>query len=383
MKTVINYLTLVLVFLTLTNCSKDSEPINEAKNASFLAFYKPSGEQILGEDKLVAKLSVDNGNLSYSAFLDAYPGSGMTVDCSINHKKLAMGLEWRAFDNQGIYMDLNDPDYETLPLATPKNENYYAFFQGRSQNVSDNGYVIYISGTNNIYYGDEGRRILMRYNPKDASVISVPSPVDFALSQPEKGSDTDFGQYNTNIFASPDGRYAYGHIEAFGTEGGGIHWDYEFLFQFDFENLEFTRLGDAEDNDVTIYAMTLDRKNLIYSNHGVMKMLNLETGTTSLPDSEMNLVNVQKNSWNNYGACVGTTSGKVLYKNFVNNTETTVCDTYGRIRNAMFSENGDQIYFIIDSDERYLCLSEDLSENSPYDTLCSVPSEFYDLVLIK
>lgn len=280
-------------------------------------------------------------------------------------------------------MDMGDLEYKNLPLATPKNSNYYSFFNGRTQNISDNGYVIYISGTNNIHYGDEGRRFLMRYNPSNESVISIPSPVDFALSQPERGSDTDFGQYNTNIFASTDGRYAYGHIEAFGTEGGGIHWDYEFLFQFDFESLTFTRLGDVEDDNVSIYAMTLDRNYLIYTNDGVMKMLNIRTGAISYPDPDMNLINVQKNSWNNNGACVGTTSGKVFYKDFVNDTETIVCDAYGRIRNAMFSESGEQIYFIIDRDERHLCLSENLTEDSPYDTLCIVPSEFYDFVLIK
>lgn len=374
---------LILSVLLLVNCSKDEDLFSDSKNVDFLAFYKPSSENILGENKLVAKLSLNKGELSYSTFLEVYPGSSMSSDCAINNNKMAMGLEWRAFDNQGMYMDLDDDEYEYLPLATPRNDNYYSFFNGGTQNVSDNGYVIYIAGTNNIYYGDEGRRNLMRYNPANGELISIPSPVEFALSQPEKGGDTDFAQFNTNIFASTDGRYAYGHIEAFGTEGGGIHWDYEFLFQYDFENMEFTRLGDADDNDVSIYAMTLDRKYLIYSNNGLMKMLNVVTGAISFPDPDMNLVNVKKNSWNNYGACVGTTAGRLLYKNFVNNTETVVCDMYGRIKNAMFSKSGDQIYFIIDSDEKYLCLTEGLVEDSPYDTLCVIPQEFYDILLIK
>ncbi len=263
MKNILKGLTLILMSLILTYCGEyDIDPGsgNDSENAEFLAYYKPSSDKILGENYLVAKLSLNKGDLSYSSFLNVYPNSNMTTDCAINNNKMAMGLFWRDFDNQGIYMDLDDTSYEYLPLATPKNDNYYAFFNGGTQNVSDNGYVTYISGTNNVHYGDEGRRNLMRYNPDNEEIKAVGSPVGFALEQPEKGDDTDFGQYNTNIFASLDGRYAYGHIEAYGTEGGGIHWDYEFLFQFDFENEKFTRLGDEDDDDVTIYAMTSDRK---------------------------------------------------------------------------------------------------------------------------
>jgi hypothetical protein len=378
-----SFLALVMILLMFANCSEDDEENRDSKNVEFLAYYKPGSDQILGEDKLVAKLSLNNGELLYSSFLDVYPGNWMAVDCAINNGKMAMGLFWRDFDNQGIYMNLDDADYKNLPLATPKDENYYAFFKTRTQNVSDNGYVIYLSGTDNIHYGDEGRGNLMRYDPENDDVILIPDPVGFALGQPEKGGDTDFAKYNTNIFASTDGRYAYGHIEAYGTDWGVLHWDYEFLFQYDFEDMEFTRLGDEDDSDVSIYAMTSDRKYIIYSNSGVMKMLDVETGNVSLPNPDMNLVNVNKNNWNKYGACVGTSNGYLMYKDFVNDTEIAVCDVSGDVQTAMFSKSGDRIYFIIDSDQRYLCLTEDLTADSPYDTLCVVPAEFYDFVLIK
>nr|MDA3865993.1 hypothetical protein [Salinivirgaceae bacterium] len=369
MKRIMNLgLAFIFCILILAGCDEDDVSLNESNNVDFLALYKPGSEQILGADKLVAKMSLNKGELTFAPFLDVYPGSSMTADCSINNKKLAMGLEWRAFDNQGIYMDMGDLKYENLPLATPRSDSYYAFFNGGTQNVSDNGYVIYISGTNNIYYGDEGKRILMRYNSATHDSISIPSPVAFALSQPEKGGDTETCQYNTNIFGSTDGRYAYGHLEAFGLQGNMYHWDYEILFQYDFENEEFTRLGEAEDDDAHIYAMTADRKYLIYSNRGVMKMLNIETNQVSLPDPDMNLINVNRNNWNNYGACVGTTNGYVVYKDFVSNKEIDVCDVSVRVKNTMFSKSGDRIYFVIDSDEKYLCLTEGLTENSPYDT---------------
>jgi hypothetical protein len=376
-------LAFIFCMLILAGCDEDDVSLNESNNVDFLALYKPGSEQILGADKLVAKLSLQNGELSYSSFLDVYPGTSMTTDCAINNNKMAMGLFWRDFDNQGIFMEMDNKNYEHLPLASPKNDNYYSYFDGRTQNVSENGFVIYISGTNNKSYGDEARRHLMRYNLVSGELISIPSPVAFALGQPEKGNDTDFAQFNKNIFASKDGRYAYGHIEAFGTEGGSLHWDYEFLFQYDFENMEFSRLGDPDDSDVSIYAMTSDRKYIIYANNGVMKMLNVESGVVSLPDPSMNLVNVQKSNWNNYGACVGTTNGYVVYKDFVSNKEIDVCDVSGRVKNTMFSKSGDRIYFVIDSDEKYLCLTEGLTENSPYDTLCIVPQEFYDFILIK
>ena len=375
-------LMLMFSFLFICSCEKDENPIDDYNNVEFIAYYKPSSEKVLGEDKMLAKLSVSNGATSYASFLDVYPDNSLVADSDIDNNVLAMGLFWRDFDNQGMYMNLDDNEYNLLPLVAPPQDDDYSYFSASTADVTENGYIIYISATNDINYGDQYRPHLVRYDKDNDKLAIADGVVAFALSQPEKGGDTDFAQVNRNIFASTDGRYAFGHMEAYGTEGGGIHWDYNILFKYDFENGAFTRLGDIDDYKVTIHAMTEDRKYLIYTNNYQMKVLNVETGY--ITESEMNLVNVGENSWNNYGACVGATSGNLYYKDFANNNEVTVCSPGGSPKNTMFSKDGSKIYFTLKGyEEKYLCVTDGITEGSNYDTLGAYPLEFYDIVLIK
>lgn len=388
MKKILTFMSVILFMLFLSFCSDDSNPVepNDSSNsnvASFLAFYKPSSTKILGADKLLVKLTVKGKEISYSEFLNVYPdGDGIVNHCDIQNNMLAMDPFWRDFDNQGIYMNLSDNDYKYLPLVKPSKDSDFSYFNEGTANVSHNGYIIYSSATNNKYYGDDYIPFLVRYNPSTDQTDIAISPDAFALGQPEKGSDTEAAQFNRNIFCSPDGKYAYGHLEAFGVEGGGIHWDYNILFKYDFDAKEYTRLGDSNDNDVSIKAMGSDRTWILYSNNYDYKVLNLTTG--NITNTTMHTINVKKNSWGKNGACVGATSGKLYYKDFVNNSEIVVCETDGSPYNAMFSASEDRIFFTLDGDSnKYLCVTESLEEGCNYDTLGTFPNEFYDMIMIK
>lgn len=388
MKRLLSFSLLFMLIFVILNCSDDGNPVDpndtiNSAEASFLVFYKPSSTKILGANKLLVKLTVKGKEISYSEFLNVYPdGDGIVNHCDIQNNMLAMDPYWRDFDNQGIYMKLSDNNYEYLPLVDPSSDSDYSYFNGRTANVSHNGYIIYSSATNNKYYGDQYRPFLLRYNPTDGKTDIADSPKQFALSQPEKGSDTEMAQFNRNIFCSPDGKYAYGHLEAYGTEGGGLHWDYNILFRYDFDAREYKRLGDSSDDDVSIIAMGSDRTWILYFNGNDYKVLNLTTGNITY--TTINTVNVKKNSWGKNGACVGATNGKLYYKDFVNDQEIVVCETEGTPYNAMFSQNGDKIFFTLsDYSNKYLCITESLEEGCSYDTLGTFPTEFYDMVLIK
>lgn len=393
MKKTQKILIIAIAALLLNSCSNKDNPLvpdtggnQNGSSASFLAYYKPGTDMVLGETPLVALLSYENNNMTYSAFLNAYPPNSMTDNADINNNILAMGLH-KDFDDDGgvgVYLEMNADNAYYLPLVTPTGNNDYSYFQPTTADVTDNGYVVYSAATNDRSYGDEYVPFLMRFNVATGDTLIAVSPDAFALVQPEKGSDTEGAQFNRNLFASLDGKYAYGHIEAYGVEGGGIHWDYNILFRYDFENREYKRLGEPTDNDVNIIAMGSNRNWILYSNNGQRKILDLATNTVTYTD--MHTINVKKNSWGPNGACVGASDGTLWYKDFVNNKEILVCQTnaYGWAYNAMFSKDGGRIYFMIEgSDNNYLCITENLTENCNYDTLGTVPSEFYDMIMVK
>ncbi len=392
MKNNFTLISLIILSLFFNACSKKSNPVDpnssgEKESVSFLAYYKPGNEKVLGETPLIALLKFENNQLSYTSFLNAYPPQGMTENADINGNVLSMGLHADFNDDggQGLYLDLSGDNAHYLPLVPPTGNNDYSYFQPTTSDVSENGqFVIYSSATNDRSYGDEYQPFLIRYNVVTGDSSVAVSPKAFALSQPEKGTDTETGMIERNIFASPDGKYAYGDIVAFGLEGNSYHYDYYILFRYDFEAREYKRLGETDDNNANIIAMGSERTWILYSNNGQQKLLNLATNTVTYPN--INAINVKKNSWGINGACVGSSSGNLYYKDFVNNNEVTVCqtNTYGWAYNAMFSNDGGKIYFTLDGNNtKYLCVTDGITENSKYDTLGTYPEEFYDIIMVK
>jgi len=384
MKNKFAFISLIIIALLFSCEKKDNTGVDAVL---FLAYYIPAKEKVLGDTPSVALLKYENNKLYYSAsaFLNAYPPTGMTENADINNNILAMGLH-SDFDKdggRGLYMDLSADNAFYLPLVPPSKSSLYSYFQPTTADVTENGYVVYSSATNNRSYGDEYIPFLIRYNVATKDSLVAISPKAFALSQPEKGTDTETGIIQRNIFASPDGKYAYGCISAFGLDGNIYHYDYYILFRYDFDAKEYKRLGETNDNDVTIISMNPNRTWILYSNKGQRKILDLATNTVTYTD--MNTVNVKKNSWGENGACVGASTGNLYYKDFVNNKETVVCQTDGWPYNAMFSKDGGKIYFTLDgnNNNKYLCVTSSLDENSKYDILGTYPAEFHDMIMVK
>ena len=398
LKKIMGLLLMVVMVLSVvvTGCNKDEtvtpddggggdNPQGDFDNVQFLAYYKPDTKNATGDEKSIYLVTVKDGELTYSKFLNAYPATNMTDNCDINNNVMVLGLNPSAFNNNGVYMSLDDDNAYYLPLVEPvQGSNDYAYFQTTTADVADNGVIIYSSATNDLSYGDQYKFFLLRFNPSDNTYDIAESPNSFVLGQPEVGDDTEVGLIQRTLFASPDGKYAYGQVDGYGIDGGSYHYDYEILFRYDFEQKTYTRLGDANDNDVTIKAMTSDRRYILYSNHGTYKFLDLQTGNITTTD--MNTMNVKKNSWGKNGCCVTSTNGNLYYKDFVNNKEIIVCQTtgYGWARNAMFSKNESKIYFMKDgSKENYLCVTSGVTEGSTYDTIGALPTAIYDLIMVK
>ena len=392
-KSILGLLLMVIMVLSvaITGCKKDDtgtpgggdDPQGDSDNVQFLAYYKPDSKSGSGSEKSIYLVTVKDGELSYANFLNAYPESSMTENCDINNNVMVLGLKASDFDNKGAYMNLNDDAAYYLPLVEPSESSDYSYYQTSTGDVADNGIIIYSSATNDQSYGDEYTPFLLRFNPSDNTYDVAISPNSFVIGQPEVGDDTEAGLIERTLFASPDGKYAYGQVDGYGVDGGSYHWDYEILFKYDFEQETYTRLGDVNDNDVTIDAMTSDRRYILYSNDGTKKLLDLQTGNITTTD--MNTMNVQKNSWGKNGCCVGASTGDLYYKDFVNNKEILVCSTgYGWASNAMFSKNESKIYFTKSgSDVNYLCVTSGVTEGSTYDTIGALPKEIYDMVMIK
>ncbi len=195
-----------IMLLFLLGCNKDDDISKEnenpgiTENVEFLAYYKPGTEKVLGSDKSIVLISVNNGELAYSVYLNAYPESGMIDNCDINNNVMVLGLNSRDFDNKGAYKNLNDPDAYYLPLIEPSQSSDYSYFQTGTGDVSDNGYIIYSDATNDMNYGDEYKPYLMRFNTSDGTSEMAISANSFVLGQPERKSDTEVGQITRTIF---------------------------------------------------------------------------------------------------------------------------------------------------------------------------------------
>ena len=389
------FVVLTIILLFLLQCDSDSSPTesnggdgpgNSPTAMQFLAFYEPDGENVMGDSKQIVSIEVQSGEASYSAFHDLYPYRDNLFSYSdFNENVLAMGLHYNiykdmGYGSKGVFIDMATGDHRELPMVAPSQDSDYSYFLSSTSRVSDNDMILYLSATNDKSYGDEYRPYLIRYNTADNTHQVAASPESFVLNQPEKGDDTETGQINRYVCISPDGRYAYGVVEAYGVSGN-IHWDYEILFQYDFETEEYKRLGEEGDDDVNFYGMSRDGKYLIYANNHVKKLYNTATESVSeidfRPSHGLSPVEIKDN-----GFCNDGTTG-IYFWDFLNNQEIKVIHTYNT-EDAQFTNAGDAILFTLEgSDTNYICISEDLSEDTNWDTLGMVPKEFSDIKLIR
>jgi hypothetical protein len=357
---------------------------NSVDKMSLIAYYKPGDQFAMDDQKQLAILNVDNGDLSFSGFASVYPERDnfyKNADLSGDFLALALHNDFDdGYSSLGICINIATEETFNLPLVTPQEESDYAYFQSGTARASENGYVIYSSATNDKSYGDEYRPYLIRYNAQTNESRIAVSPKSFVLSQPEKKTDTETGQFNRTIYISPEGRYVYGVLEAYGVSGN-IHWDYDILYQYDFESEQYTRLGEEGDDNVSIVGLTADGNKVVYMNNGKTKIHDISTDLVTQKDLYYSGSSIPK-QWNNNGLCSSATTG-IYYEDFVNDTEIKVLNEYGT-GNVFFSENGGNIYFTLDGSEtNYFCKTQGLLENSLYDTICALPKEFVNVFVLE
>lgn len=374
---------LSLCFLSFCNDSSSTKSKNKNDEAQFLAVYVPRTEKVLGDSRKLVLIETEDGEGSYSPYMDIYPDGDKFFSCSaINNNIFVMGLhsdfkEGDAYN--GVYVEMDSKNQTILPLVAPSQDSDFPYYQSETGRVADNGMIVYMTATNDKYYGDEYRPHLARYNPADNTHKFAISPKGFTLGQPEKGGDTETGQINRRIFCSPNGRYAYGHIEAYGVSGN-IHWDYEILFQYDFEEEKYTRLGEDGDADVRINMLTKDGKKLIYTNGVTKKIYDIDTKSVTEFDSYISDPVPTQISNNGF---IRSHSSGIYYYDILNQTDVQVIDAYYP-RDAHFSKDCDCVYFTFEgSDFNYICKSANLLEKTVWDTLATVPKEFQDIKIIK
>jgi len=411
-----NLATFLLIWLFIGCGSDTSSPISEDENTGnststpsssddsssavintvstkFLSFYTPSfdtdtkGLKVLTLDTQDSLLEGSVGNTFYPPqryggaydFLANATTYGNFYAMAL-HKDFHIDTEGNS-SYPGIVGYFNSQTYEYLPLVNVSESSDYKYFVGGTAKISRSGHIVYLSATNDKSYGDEYRPHIVRYNTQNKTHDIAISCDAFIFAQPEKGEDTEKCQVNTYILPSLDARYVYGYADAYGTEGGGIHWDYKILFKYDFNTKTYTRLGEEGDTGVSLIGLTSDEKYMIYSKGSQVKIQNLETNRVNNINNITHSAVRSPSLWNEKGMLSSSTV-QLYYVNFLNDTETVVVPK--RVTNEQLSEDGKSVYFLLyDDPERILYKTEDLSENSPYKKVGKIPKEYGSILIIK
>ncbi len=359
---------------------------------TFLVLHQNSDNQ-LGEGSYLSLLTIEKGEAQYKQLHSIYPARDMYTNVDINNKRVAIGLhanfntEGRARLTTGAWFDIEGSDWEQLPILPASDEYRYSYLDVVTTKVSKSGHIFYLSSSNDRMYHDQYRASLVRYDPKTKELKQAISPGGFAVSQPEKGWDTETALHGTLFYPSDDGRYVYGFARAFGVDGGVLHWDYEILYRYDFDTDTYTRIGSADDRRVTVIGITSDRQHLAY--------------TTSVSGNHYrNLVNTSSNNviqttltggqafnntsrWNSSGYCAAATNNTIGVYNMSGGTNHNI-STQARPYFAQYDKNGSQIYFMIDtSNGKYLCKTSDNTAEATIDTVCVLQSNVREFMVVK
>lgn len=336
-------------------------------------------------------LTEKNGKTDYQK-INIYPLLTLRDIVDINNEKVVIGLhsdfntkgESRLFT--GAWFDIGSSKWEELPLL-PSGDGRYAFYQGTSNKVSKSGHIFYFASTNNSLYHDDNRYSLVRYNPKTKELKQALSPEQFALMQPEKGSDTETADLEYAIFPSDDGRYVFGYMSAYGLDGGTYHYDYKILYRYDFETDTYTRIGNPDEKSVTVIGMTTDKQNLAYyssvkSNYSC-NLVN--TSTNKVIQSKLFGGQAYNNMsrWNNSGYCSGETDNTIGIYNLIEDSYSEI-RTRARPYDAQYGKDGSQIYYMISSSEaKYLCRTSDNTAKATIDTICTLSSDVQEFMVVR
>lgn len=381
------------IFILFTACDSFDNPSKKDDGIKFLLLQKNSSNQ-LADGAVLSILEVsDKGEAEIKTLAGIYPSGNLWSTTDLANGRIAIGLHTdfnvpeTTRQTNGGWLDITSSSWFELPLLPTNDENRYNYFDVSSAKVSENGYIFYLSSSNARWYHDQYRASLVRYNPEKDELLTASNPTGFVLQQPEKGWDTEAGQYVRQFYPSNDGRYVYGVIDAFGVDGGAIHWDYKILFKYDFQTDQYTRLGDAEDKHVIIMGITSDKSNLAYittvSGTSKREIVNTSTNVTKEFTASGGQAYSNTSRWNTNGYCSGETNNTIGIYNMVGNTRHDI-KTQSRPYYAQFGPDGDVVYYMIETGNgNFLCKTSDLTATATIDTVCGLPSNMVDFLIVK
>lgn len=388
------YTIIVLLVLVLfsSGCVDDPGKIQKDAEPKFLLLnYNENNKLEAGA--FISLLEIKKGEPEITPLDEIYPMGSLSSNVDIRNNRVVMGLhsnfntDGKSRRSVGIWFDVLSTTWEELPLLPSGNTNRYSYFDVATGKVSESGYVYYLSSSNDISYNDQYLASLVRYNPNTDELEQAEPPAFFVLEQPEKGGDTETGQFKRDFYPSDDGRYVYGVVEAFGVSGGSYHWDYEILFKYDFQLDKYTRLGDSSDKHVTLIGMNSSRTELLYyskiGSDYQRKIVNTETNVVNevTISGGQGLTNTSR--WNSNGYCSGETNNTIGVYDLMNNSKHDI-RTPSRPYSAQFSPNGGNIYFMMMSaTNNYLCKTSDISATATIDTICALSSTVNEFMIVK
>lgn len=391
---------IILAGLSLfSSCSKDelehdaSSEDNTSNSEQKFLVLNYSDNNKLEAGASISLLEIKNGSPKITPLDEIFPNGSLSANVDIENNRVVMGLhstfntDGKSRRSVGVWFDVLSSTWQKLPLLPAGSTSRYVYFDVSTGKVSESGHIYYLSSSNDASYNDQYRASLVRYNPETDLLEQANHPESFVLEQPEKGLDTETGQFKRDFYPSADGRYVYGVVEAFGLSGNIYHWDYEILFKYDFKSNKYTRLGDVGDKHVTIIGMNSSKTELLYySSAGgtiTRKIVNTETNTTRevTISGGQGLANTSR--WNSNGYCSGETNNTIGVYDLKNNSKSDI-RTPSSPYYAQFSADGKRIYFMIKSSKgNYLCQTSNISASAKVDTVCQLSTTINEFMIVK
>ncbi len=379
---------LLLGFSCAVILSCETDDTSPAEANQFLSLHVPGDD--IDTDSYLGVMTITGGEPSFEKLADVYPRRHHRWDryVSVSEDLVALSLHadlcpepYSGTDvrRRGVWIDVNTGQLDTLPVLPAgtafgfdSNANRWSFINDQQIRVSKSGHVLYWSCSHELHYSDQYRERMVRYHPETGEKEAAYKPHDFVVSQPEvTNPNLEAGKLRNTVF-SRDGRFAYGGVEAYGVDFGQVIWGSTFLFKYDFDTHEYSRLCEEGAGFSHLYGMTTDSKHLYVNFDGTRKLFNIETGATTMLDlpgaSKTNQV-----FWSEGGYLTDPTHNTLYYYDFFNNKLVEI-SIPNWARSPQFSPDESYAYFGLRETD-FLLRTSNLAEEAQIDTVTTLPDD--------
>ncbi len=380
------FLLLAFSFALLHSCETDDT--SPAETSQFLSLHVPGDD--IDPDSYLGIMTISGGEPVFEKLADVYPRRHYRWDryVSVSEDLVALSLHAElcpesysgtGVRRRGVWIDVNTGQLDTLPVLPAgtafgfdSNQYRWSFINDQQIRVSESGHVLYWSCSHELHYSDQYRERMVRYHPATGEKEAAYKPHDFVVSQPEvTNPNLEAGKLRAT-FLSRDGRFAYGAVQAEGVDFGQVIWGSTFLFKYDFETHEYTRLCEEGDGFSHLYGMTDDSKHLYVNFDGTRKLFNIETGATTTLD----LPSADKTNrvfWSDEGYLSDPTLNILRYYDFFQ-SELVEISIPNWARSPQFSHDNSYAYFGL-RDTDLLLRTNNLTEEAQVDTVTTLPDD--------